>query len=252
MGLNALVSSLGGVAGPFWSTLIGAVVGAVVGGVISYMIQRSGAHSARCERLLTKRQNDLAVAVQISVKTIRILSSIASIRYAIETANNRRVVDDNGAQQAFWQVMPPFGTFPPAINAFTGTENAFFVSTKNHALMFDAFELVDVFNDSVKMVQTYSERRATLTALFRPEEVNGGLVTSVLEAEQARLALPKIIELNALSTAMIERSRTDHAQARRVFDAFQSCCERQFRKDFPVVQVTDQMAMMPAPKSGAK
>lgn len=68
------MSSLGGLGGQFWSTLIGAVGGGIIAGAAGLGEQIFGVRAARKERLAAKEQQDLATAFSVMVKVVKIVS----------------------------------------------------------------------------------------------------------------------------------------------------------------------------------
>jgi len=237
--------NLGGLGGTFWSTLIGAVVGAVVGGFISYLLQRQSAHEARQERLDAKRQENIATAFSTMVKVIKMLSSIAGIRFEVISASRRNSemgMDNNG----LWQNMPPYGTFPAPVE-FDSREGAFILSTKDNDLMLKTLELADVYNDLVGLIRLYSERRVSLTSLFLIEEVQENHAISPFDQTQLQNMMPSIIGLRFLTEALTSRSEKDYQQARDVFDRLKNRCKEMFGKDFPPIEVESDHPNIGAP-----
>jgi hypothetical protein len=226
---------LSALSGTVWATLIGAVVGSVTGGIINLLIQVNGIRIARRERLATKRQEDLATAFSVMVKVIRMLSSIAQIRVEV-SASQKRLEAKKEKNSELWKVMRPFGTMPSPVE-FTNAESAFILSMKDHNLLLISLELIDVHNDFLKLVTAYSERRQSLTALLVPEEVNGQYVAGHLDHDEMTKLMPRIIELQTLTDAMIYRSKVDYDEAERVFNGLKTNSLKRFGKDFPVLEI---------------
>ncbi len=82
--LLSLFTSLGGLGGTFWSTLIGAIVGALSAGTMSFVIQERSNKAVRLEREQTKRQETIATASLAMVKVIRILSDTHGIKSVVD------------------------------------------------------------------------------------------------------------------------------------------------------------------------
>jgi hypothetical protein len=218
------------------SALLGAVVGAVVGGIISFLIQINGVRVARNERLAVKRQEDLANALAVMVKVIRMLSNLHHIREAIAESQARFATLGPGRE--FWHAMLPFGTIPTSVEVTSG-ESAFILSTKDRDLMLAATELADAHNDFLRLVARYSERREALTATFAAEQVHGNSVISSVGPEELTRFMPRIIELRTLTAAMIPRSEEHFNQAQHVFNHLRAYGSARFGKDFPPLEIME-------------
>jgi hypothetical protein len=236
--MSAILSSLGGLSGQFWSTLIGAVVGAVVGGVISFAIQVHGARTARNERLAAKCQEDLSTAFSVTVKVVKMMSNIGHINAALKNGLSRLEMPEFAGAQS-WHVVPSFGTKPPVVT-FTDEESAFVLSTNVKELILMTLELADVYNDFMQMVIVYSEKREALTASLSVDDMEGTLATTGLAPETLKRLLPRMIPLGTLIDSMMERGAKDYGQARRTFDLLKAHCEERFGKNFPKLELTDQ------------
>jgi hypothetical protein len=229
------MDSLGGLAGQFWSTLIGAVVGAAVGGLISYLIQRSGIKASREERLAIKRQEDLAIAFSTMVKLITIMSNFKQIKEALDHAVSELAPNTQGPM---WLAIQPFATIPPHVE-FTKEESAFIFSTKISNIMLAALELSNVYNDTRQLIERYGEKREALSAMIPVDSVTGNLAASCLDEVTLKTLIPLIVPVEMLADEMLNRRGRNFDGSVQTYDTLRKYCEKYFGGDFPKLELID-------------
>ena len=92
-----MTAPLGGLTGPFWTTLIGAVVGATVGKLITFAIQVNAVRITRNEREAARREGDLAAAYVTMVKLAKILSTFHKVA-EIMRGRSRKIGNARGSR----------------------------------------------------------------------------------------------------------------------------------------------------------
>jgi len=192
----------------------------------------------RKERLAAKRQEDLATALSVTVKVIKMLSAVRQIRSEINAGHERLAARRQGNAD-LWQVVAPFGTMPPPV-LFTSKESAFILSTKDRDVMLTTIGLAEVHNDLPKLVASYSERREALTSSFPVTQVNGNYVAHDFSPEETRKHMPRVIQLRSLTGAMILRSEKDYSDALSVFNHLKAYCVGRFGEDFPPLEIVPE------------
>jgi hypothetical protein len=95
---------------------------------------------------------------------------------------------------------------PPPVE-FTPSESAFIQSTGDRDLMLPAIELVDIYNDLLKLVTAYSERRGALTASFEAEEEHGNYVGSLFDQSAMRRLVQHGVEVKLDPAGNIKRDK---------------------------------------------
>ena len=242
-----MTAFLGGLTGPFWPTLIGAVVGAVVGGIITFGIQVNGVRIARQERVAAKRQEDLAAAYGTMVKLVKILTTF---RHVAETMLEAKTMLETPRFKGvdLWQVTPPFGGLPAKVS-FGEKEVAFVLSTNERGLMLAALELEDMQSNVIDLCVIYSQRREKMTETLTAMEMDGRIALTSFKPEDMAKIAPHVMPLNDLTAVLSGRTPGYVVNATRIFDEMLAHCRKRFGDDFPKLEISKQGSPEAAPST---
>jgi hypothetical protein len=180
-----------------WSGLGGAVIGAVIGGLIAWLLalQASRASAERDKKHF--EESIKARSLRLMVKSSIMLSDIAgiqrSINESLEAANARGLTN-----APLWQrVTPLVGSY--SAQPFDADEPAALMALKENDLAQSSIELFQRHENFLIALKLYGEKRQGFAGLVnRHVDLGGGMLSSLLTAEEMNRVAPFAVELESL------------------------------------------------------
>ena len=240
------LSSLGGLAGQFWSTLLGAVVGAAVSGLVSWRLQTSAARASReaeqalreerrevgeaerREQLAEKRRNDLSLAHSVTFKLIGMLTALVN---AEETANDaKKLIGPEWTQNSWLMVVPIANDFP--LESLDRLEQSFVASLKISGLTSKVVESIYLYNDFINIMQSYRRQRFEVLHRIATARIGKAIASPEPHPEELAAFEPLIIPVRQLAAALLARAPKERALVDVALSSLSAECERLFDSDY--------------------
>jgi hypothetical protein len=185
------------------AALLGAVVGSLVSGGVTWLQARRA-----------KAELDEARAIEITVKAGMIASGLHKIADRCEPYFG--MLDDEEPRSRIWALMPP-QWFAPYEGRITADDVALFHAAKLHQLGYDLLYLDEKHQHLLRMIAFYNSRRVELGDRFGAHiEPGTDKGPPAVDAENFRLAAPRIVELAQLAPQIVFTARAYREEANRV------------------------------------
>jgi hypothetical protein len=225
--LDAIIVAIALIPTATWSTL----TGVLVGGAITFLMQRLNFRHLRKLAEKDKRKRDMAVAISILLKAVKMFSSsIAHIKRQLDNAQ-ALAAQHKITGTPPWQIMQPIVGKTPDI-VFTDDERTFIVTEMPKDFV-TVLEMPDIHNDLTALVQMYATARIELGAMLPARVISGSFTTTDLTPDELARATPRMLNLQSLVEPMMSRSKQDQAQAITVFNAVKALCVSKFPAETP-------------------
>lgn len=185
------------------AALLGAVVGSVVSGGVTWFLARRA-----------KASLDEAKAIEVTVKAGMIASGLHKIAGSCEPFFG--MLDDEQSRSQIWTRMTPTW-FAPYEGRITAEDVALFHAAKLDQLGYDLLYLDEKHQQLLRMVAFYNSRRVEFGDIFGADIEPGATKgPAAVNAENLRLALPRIVELSQLAPDIVFVARAYREEANRV------------------------------------
>lgn len=191
-----------------YAAIVGAVVGAVIAGTIAWFLQRTQLRAQR--RLIDDEQLERrrALAHSMVLKLITIGNNVSSLR---------KHIDDGLAQSddlQMWAGVVQIANLPEPIHL--NAEEAWLLSEGKEGLFNQAIQVDSIHNGYIRLLDAYSKRRTELGDLLPQTRQATGSGYFALESDERALLEPRMIELNAMLTEIVEKGERDQHKVEAV------------------------------------
>jgi hypothetical protein len=206
-----------------WASAAGILFGASISALVSFILQRSSFAEARRQKDIDRREVRKALGLALMFKMIRLASELHNLGKAVKESLDKARAD--GFAGSPFQVVTPIVPLPEPIR-FLPEEMALILSIDNN-LFNEMAALDELHNSTVAIFEIYNTKREAVMDRLGAE-MNGGVGTTTMNAEQKRWFDPRAYVLNQLVEIMIQRTQQDGQQAWDAFEHLKSTIEKQF------------------------